>query len=33
VGLGLFFAFKGALTSLARWLAQRGKEGLGLYED
>jgi hypothetical protein len=33
VGLGLFFAFKGALASLARWLAQRGKEGLGLYED
>jgi hypothetical protein len=33
LGLGLFFAFKGGLASLARWLAQRGKEGLGLYED
>ncbi|MGD9047279.1 MAG: hypothetical protein PVF77_04450 [Anaerolineae bacterium] len=33
VGLGLFFVFKGALASLARWLAQRGKEGLGMYED
>jgi hypothetical protein len=33
VGLGLFFIFKGALASLARWLAQRGREGLGMYED
>jgi hypothetical protein len=33
LGLGLFFVFKGALASLARWLAQRGKEGLGMYED
>ncbi len=33
VGIGLFFALKGALASLARWIAQRGKEGLGLYED
>ncbi len=33
VGLGLFFAFKGALASLARWFAERSKESLGLYED
>jgi hypothetical protein len=33
VGIGLFFALKGAVASLARWIARRGKEGLGLYED
>jgi hypothetical protein len=33
VGIGLFFALKGALASLARWIARRGKEGLGMYED
>ncbi len=33
VALGLFFLLKGALASLARWIAQRGKEGLGMYED
>ena len=33
VGIGLFFLLKGALASLARWIAQRGKEGLGMYED
>ena len=33
VGIGLFFVLKGALASLARWIAQRGKEGLGMYED
>jgi hypothetical protein len=33
VGLGLFFALKGALASLARWLARRGKESLGLYDE
>jgi len=33
VGIGLFFILKGALASLARWIAQRGKEGLGMYED
>lgn len=33
VGIGLFFAFKGALVSLLRWLTRRGKESLGLYED
>ena len=32
-GIGLFFALKGVLASLARWLAARGKEGLGMYED
>lgn len=32
-GIGLFFALKGTLVSLARWIAQRGKEGLGMYED
>jgi len=33
VGIGLFFAFKGALASLLRWLTRRGKESLGVYED
>ena len=33
VGIGLFFALKGSLASLARWIARRGKEGLGMYED
>jgi hypothetical protein len=33
VGIGLFFVLKGTLASLARWIAQRGKEGLGHYED
>ena len=33
VGIGLFFLLKGALASLARWIAQRSKEGLGMYED
>jgi hypothetical protein len=33
VGIGLFFALKGALASVARWIARRGKEGLGMYED
>lgn len=33
VGIGLFFALKGAVASLARWIARRGKEGLGMYED
>jgi len=32
-GIGLFFALKGSLTSLVRWIARRGKEGLGMYED
>jgi hypothetical protein len=33
VGIGLFFALKGSLASLVRWIARRGKEGLGMYED
>jgi hypothetical protein len=33
VGIGLLFALKSAIAALARWLAKRGKEGLGLYED
>ena len=33
VGLGLFFVLKGVLASLFRWLARRGREGLGVYED
>jgi hypothetical protein len=33
VGIGLFFVLKGSLASLARWIARRGKEGLGMYED
>jgi hypothetical protein len=32
-GIGLFFAFKAILASLARWLRDRGKEALGVYED
>ncbi|MGD8399044.1 MAG: hypothetical protein PVG11_09325 [Anaerolineae bacterium] len=31
--VGLFFAFKSGLVSAARWLARRGREGLGVYED
>jgi hypothetical protein len=33
VGIGLFFAFKAILANAARWLARRGKEGLGMYEE
>jgi hypothetical protein len=33
VGIGLVFAFKGWLVSLYRWLARRGKESLGMYEE
>jgi hypothetical protein len=33
VGIGVFFALKGGLASLFRWLARRGREGLGVYED
>jgi hypothetical protein len=33
VGIGLFFALKGWLASLLRWLARRGREGLGMYEE
>jgi hypothetical protein len=33
VGVGLIFALKGGLASLFRWLARRGREGLGVYED
>lgn len=33
VAIGLFFALKGALVSLYRGLARRGREGLGIYED
>jgi hypothetical protein len=32
-GIGLFFVLKGVLASLLRWLARRGREGLGYYED
>jgi hypothetical protein len=31
--IGLFFGLKGVLVSAAHWLAQRGREGLGLYRD
>ena len=31
--VGLFFALKAGLAALARWLARRGKENLGVYED
>jgi hypothetical protein len=33
VGIGLFFALKSSLASLARWLSRRGRESLGGYED
>jgi hypothetical protein len=33
LGIGLLFALKSGLAALARWLARRGKEGLGIYED
>jgi hypothetical protein len=33
VGIGLLFVLKGWLASLLRWLARRGREGLGMYED
>jgi hypothetical protein len=33
VGIGLIFALKGGLASFFRWLARRGKESLGMYED
>lgn len=33
VAIGLFFALKNWLASFLRWLARRGKESLGVYED
>jgi hypothetical protein len=33
VGIGLFFVLKGWLASFLRWLARRGREGLGMYEE
>jgi len=33
VGVGLVFSLKGGLASLFRWLARRGREGLGIYKD
>jgi len=33
VGIGLFFALKSGIASLAHWLARRGRESLGGYED
>jgi hypothetical protein len=33
VGIGLFFGLKSSLASLARWLARRGRESLGGYQD
>jgi hypothetical protein len=33
VGIGLFFALKSSLASLARWFVRRGRESLGGYED
>jgi hypothetical protein len=33
VAIGLFFALKGVLASLYRWLVRRGREGLGVYEE
>ena len=31
--IGLFFALKAGLASFARWMARRGRENLGMYED
>jgi hypothetical protein len=31
--IGLFFALKTGLASFVRWLARRGRESLGGYED
>jgi hypothetical protein len=31
--IGLFFALKAILASLARWLRDRSKETFGVYED
>ncbi|MGD2206862.1 MAG: hypothetical protein PVH17_08795 [Anaerolineae bacterium] len=33
VGIGLIFALKGGLAALAHWLARRGRESLGVYDD
>ncbi len=33
VGIGLIFALKGGMVSLLRWLARRGREWLGMYDD
>ncbi len=33
VGIGLFFALKSSLASLAQWFIRRGRESLGGYED
>ena len=33
VGIGLFFGFKGALASLARWFTRKSKQSLGMYDD
>ena len=33
VAIGLFFALKTGLASFVRWLARRGRESLGGYED
>ena len=33
VGVGLFFVFKAAFAAVARWLARRGREGFGVYEE
>jgi hypothetical protein len=32
-GIGLFFALKSGLAAFVRWLARRGRESLGGYED
>jgi hypothetical protein len=33
VGIGLFFALKNGLAALVQWLARRGRESLGLYDE
>jgi len=32
-GVGLLFAFKGALAAFGRWLVRRGRESLGKYQE
>jgi hypothetical protein len=33
VGVGLLFALKSSIAALARWLARRGRESLGMFEE
>lgn len=33
VGIGLLFALKSSLAALFRWLARRGRESIGIYDE